>query len=89
VGDASGYVDALTGEGLKVGFAEAEAVIRALVAGQPDSYEAEWHRITRSYRWLTNALIWTSSRRSLRPLVVPAAHAMPWAFRRLVDGLAY
>jgi flavin-dependent dehydrogenase len=89
VGDAAGYVDALTGEGLSIGFAEAEAVVRAIVSGEPDGYEAEWRSITRSYRWLTNTLLWTSSRRSLRPMVVPAARAMPWAFRRLVNGLAY
>ena len=89
VGDAAGYVDALTGEGLSIGFAEAEAVVRSIVAGEPDGYEAEWRSITRSYRWLTTTLLWTSSRRTLRPMVVPAAHAMPWAFRRLVDGLAY
>lgn len=89
VGDAAGYVDALTGEGLSVGFAEADAAVRAIVAGTPEGYEAEWRSITRSYRWLTSTLLWTSSRRSLRPLVVPAARAMPWAFRRLVDGLAY
>jgi flavin-dependent dehydrogenase len=89
VGDAAGYVDALTGEGLRVGFAEAEAVVRAIVAGVPGGYESEWRRITRSYRWHTNALLWTSSRPSLRPKVVPAARALPWAFRHLVEGLAY
>lgn len=89
VGDAAGYVDALTGEGLRVGFAEAEAVVRAIVADAPDLYEAEWRSITRSYRWVTSALLWTTSHRGLRPMVVPAARAMPWAFGRIVDGLAY
>ena len=88
VGDAGGYVDALTGEGLRVGFAEAEAVVRAVLADDPGDYEAEWHRITRSYRWLTNGLLWTASRRALRPLIVPAASAMPTVFRRMVDSLA-
>ena len=89
VGDAAGYVDALTGEGLRVGFEEAEAAVRAIVTGAPEGYEADWLRITRSYRWLTHALLWTTSRRGLRPLVVPTARAMPVAFRRIVDGLAY
>jgi len=89
VGDAAGYVDALTGEGLRVGFEEAEAAVRAIASGEPETYEADWRRITRSYRWLTHALLWTTSRRALRPLVVPSAHAMPVAFRRIVDGLAY
>jgi flavin-dependent dehydrogenase len=89
VGDAAGYVDALTGEGLRVGFAEAEAAVRAIVIGDPDGYEAQWRAITRSYRWLTNALIWAASRRQLRPMVVPAARALPFAFRHIVDVLAY
>jgi flavin-dependent dehydrogenase len=89
VGDAAGYVDALTGEGLRVGFAAAEAAVRAIAADRPADYEAEWRTITRSYRWLTTSLVWTTSHRKLRPMVVPAARALPSTFRRIVDGLAY
>ncbi len=67
VGDAAGYVDALTGEGMRVGFAEADAAVRAILAGDPAGYEAEWRRITRSYRWLTGGLLWAASRRRIRP----------------------
>ncbi len=89
VGDAAGYVDALTGEGLRVGFAEAEAAVRAIVADRSGGYEADWRKITRSYRWMTNALLWTTSHRELRSMLVPSARAMPFAFRRIVDSLAY
>jgi len=89
VGDAAGYIDALTGEGLSVGFAEAEAAVRTIVAGTPHRYESEWRTITRSYRWLTSGLLWTTSRPALRPMVVPAARAWPWAFRQVVNRLAY
>ena len=89
VGDAAGYVDALTGEGLRVGFAEAEAAVGAIVAGAPELYERQWRSITRSYRWLTTGLVWTTSRRWLRPTVVPAAHWQPAVFARIVDRLAY
>jgi flavin-dependent dehydrogenase len=88
VGDAAGYVDALTGEGLRVGFAEAEAAVRAVRAEDPSGYEAEGAAITRSYRWLTNGLLWTGSHRRLRPMIVPAAQRLPFAFRRIVDSLA-
>jgi flavin-dependent dehydrogenase len=88
VGDAAGYVDALTGEGLRVGFAEAEAAVDAVVAGSLDSYEQEWRRITRSYRWLTGGLLWTASRPRLRPMIVPAAQALPPVFSRIVNSLA-
>lgn len=88
VGDAAGYVDALTGEGLRVGFAEAEAAIRAVLANDPARYEGEWVEITRSYRWLTEGLLWASSISALRPLIVPAARSVPAAFGRLVDVVA-
>ena len=88
VGDAAGYVDALTGEGLQVGFAAAEAAVGAVVADDPSGYEAEWQRITRSYRWLTGGLLWASSNRIIRPVIVPAAQALPPVFNRLVNTLS-
>lgn len=88
VGDAAGYIDALTGEGLRVGFAEAEAAVRAVLVNDPNSYEAEWQRITRSYRWLAGGLLWASSNRTIRPMIVPAAQRLPWVFRRVVDTLS-
>ena len=87
VGDAAGYVDALTGEGLRIGFAEAEAVVGAILRDDPNAYEHEWRRITRSYRWLTAGLLWTASHRTLRPLIVPSARAVPSAFGRIVESL--
>jgi flavin-dependent dehydrogenase len=87
VGAAADGVDALTGEGLRLGFAEAEAAVRAMVIGDPGGYEAQWRAVTRSYRWLTNSLIWTASRRELRPMVVPAVRALPLAFRHIVAYL--
>jgi flavin-dependent dehydrogenase len=88
VGDASGYIDALTGEGLRVGFAEAEAAVRAVCKDNPDAYRAEWKRVTRSYRWLTGGLLFAGSNRIIRPMIVPAAQALPRIYRRLIDTLA-
>ncbi len=88
VGDASGYVDALTGEGLQVGFAEAEAAVRAVVANNPKSYETQWRRVTRSYRFLAGGLLWAASNRVIRPVIVPSACAIPPVFRLLVNTLA-
>ncbi len=88
VGDAGGYVDALTGEGLRIAFAEAEAAVSAILRDDPSAYEVDWQRITRSYRWLTSSLLWASSRRPLRPMIVPAARSLPFVFSRIVDRLA-
>lgn len=87
VGDAAGYVDALTGEGLRIGFAEAEAAVRAVRLDDLSSYEADWQRITRSYRWLSGGLLSASSNRFIRPMIVPAARALPAVFRRLINSI--
>ena len=55
VGDASGYVDALTGEGLRIGFAQAAAAIAHL--DDPAGYERAWAHVTRDYWLLTTGLL--------------------------------
>jgi len=87
VGDSSGYVDAITGEGLRVGFAQAIRAVSALAAGKPSAYEATWRSSTREFRVLTAGLrvLATSP---LRPLIVPAAKALPRVFGAVVNQLA-
>ena len=87
VGDASGYVDALTGEGMRIGFEEGKAAVNAVLANDPSSYEKEWLNITRSYRLLAGGLLWASSQRFIRPLIVPTAVAFPRVFRKIVNTL--
>lgn len=56
VGDASGYVDALTGEGLSVGFTQAVAAVDAVAAGRPCEYERAWRRLAvRTATWTASA----------------------------------
>jgi flavin-dependent dehydrogenase len=88
VGDAAGYVDALTGEGLALAFAQAKAATAAVVAGDPARYEREWHRLTRRYRWLTAGLLVATRPRLARRMIVPAAQAFPPLFAGAVDALA-
>lgn len=85
VGDASGYVDALTGEGVRVGLAQAEAAVRHL--DDADAYERAWVRATRDYRVLTTGLLaWAAS--PARGAIVPAASAAPWLYAAVVERLA-
>ncbi|HQI66128.1 MAG TPA: FAD-dependent monooxygenase, partial [Rhodoglobus sp.] len=42
VGDASGYVDAITGEGLRLGFEQAHVAVAAVADDTPTRYEREW-----------------------------------------------
>lgn len=42
VGDAGGFVDAITGEGIHYALMSARAWVRALEAGAPERYDQEW-----------------------------------------------
>jgi flavin-dependent dehydrogenase len=88
VGDAAGYVDALTGEGIAVSIACAEALVRCLVAGRPGRYEAEWAAASRRYRVLTESLLWARRQPPLARSIVPAAALLPRVFAGVVDQLA-
>lgn len=88
VGDAAGYVDALTGEGIAVSLACAEELVRCVHNGRPHRYDARWRRASRRYRALTSALLWASERRVLRDGLVPAAERFPALFSGAVAQLA-
>ena len=88
VGDAAGYEDALTGDGVSLAVKQARAAVAAIVDDAPMSYEAEWHRITRDYRLLTRALVLATAPRVGRRAVVPAAGLLPGVFGRAVNTLA-
>ena len=88
VGDAAGYVDALTGEGLALAFACARALVARLVADDPDGYERDYLLLSRRYRWLTRGLLTAAGVPALRQRIVPAAARMPWLFAAAVAQLA-
>ena len=87
VGDAAGYVDALTGEGLATGLATAAAAVRAVLEGRPEAYDARWRAATRRYRWITLSLLAAANRPLVRRAIVPSAVRAPWLFSRLVNAL--
>lgn len=88
VGDASGYVDALTGEGIAVGLAQARAAVDAVVAGDPAGYEAAWRRVSRRHHLLTAALLQAGRVPLVRRHLVPTAARLPRVFGLAVDQLA-
>jgi menaquinone-9 beta-reductase len=87
VGDASGYVDALTGEGIRIGLAQARVAVAALAARDPASYEGAWRRVTREFRMLTAPLAALAASPA-QPLVVPIARAAPFLFHGAVERIA-
>ncbi|WP_193509339.1 NAD(P)/FAD-dependent oxidoreductase [Cryobacterium sp. BB736] len=86
-GDASGYVDALTGEGIRVGLAQVAAAVRCIVAGDPQAYEREWRTATRDFRMLTSGLVALGASPARRA-IVPLADSLPRTYGAIVERLA-
>lgn len=89
VGDAAGYIDALTGEGMGLAFGSAELAVDCIGRERPQDYDRQWRRMTRRYRALTAALLAASTRAPLRAGIVPAAMVLPGVFATAVNQLAY
>ena len=91
VGDAAGYVDAITGQGLSLAFAAAALLVAAL----PDDPSQDlapalrrYHRALRG-RWLryaipARALLLLARRPALRRRALGLAGRFPWLFRALL-----
>lgn len=89
VGDAAGYEDALTGEGISLAVKQAAAAVTAIVDDTPLSYERAWHRITRDYRMITRGLVLATAPASTRRAIVPACRLVPGVFKKVVNTLAH
>lgn len=88
VGDAAGYIDALTGEGISLALSGAEALVDNVRRGTPGRYETDWNRATRRHRLLTELLVRARQRSALAPLIMPAAACLPGVFAAAVNALA-
>ncbi|ABK74575.1 NAD(P)/FAD-dependent oxidoreductase [Mycolicibacterium smegmatis] len=87
VGDAAGYIDALTGEGMGLAFGGAELLVDCVRHNRPEEYDRRWLAMTRRYRWLTAALLRGSGIRPVRACITPVAAALPGVFARAVNAL--
>jgi flavin-dependent dehydrogenase len=84
VGDAAGYLDAITGEGLAVAFHESAALVSALRKGDLAPYAAACRRINRLPNAMTSLLLFLERRPRLRARAVRALAAEPALFSRLL-----
>jgi len=88
VGDAAGYVDAITGEGLSLAFQQAEALVASLVAeggaGDLERYEYARRRLARLPDTTTRLLLFVERHRALRRRAIRALAADPALFSRLL-----
>lgn len=88
VGDAAGYVDALTGEGIALGLVQARHAVEAVRDHDVRAYEGRWRTANRRYALLTGGLVTATRLRPVRRALVPAAVALPAVFGAAVRELA-
>jgi len=82
IGDAAGYVDAITGEGLSLAFASAAALVQATSTGDDASaYPRAWRRLRRRHIALTRLVLWVTDHPALRRRVFRALATSPDSFR--------
>ena len=72
VGDAAGYLDALTGEGVALGLRSAHALIASLGSGGGfPEYEARYRKLRLRYEIMTDLALILTQHPSLRRLAIP------------------
>jgi len=87
VGDAAGYVDALTGEGMAIAFEEALALAPALANGDLTGYARRSARLRRLPEGVTRLALLLSRHHGLRRRAVGALARDPELFSRLLGVL--
>lgn len=86
-GDAAGYLDPLTGEGVKLGLLGARAVVEALAADRPEDWEVAWRALYRPYERATSTLLAVTRPVWVRRLMLPFLQLFPGVMRRALAQL--
>jgi menaquinone-9 beta-reductase len=84
VGDASGGVDAITGEGLRLAFRQAIAFGDSIVAGDLESYQQVHRKLARRPMLMGDLLLWLGRNPLIRGRVIRAMGGKPELFARLL-----
>jgi flavin-dependent dehydrogenase len=84
VGDASGSVDAITGEGLGLAFRQANYLAIALAAGDLKKYDTSHRRMGRMPRLIARTLLLLDGNNSLRRMAFRGLAAYPRIFSGLL-----
>ena len=83
-GDASGTVDAITGEGLGLGFSQAVALAEALQSGDLRLYQREHARLTLRPHWMARLMLTLDGRPWLQHRVLRTFQKRPEIFQRFL-----
>lgn len=84
IGDASGSVDAITGEGLSLSFRQATALADALAAGDLKRYQEAHQRLLSRPRLIGNLLLLLDRQNEIRKRTMRALEAAPQLFERML-----
>jgi flavin-dependent dehydrogenase len=84
IGDASGSVDAITGEGLNLSFQQAVALADALAADDLGAYESAHRRLARRPALMEHLMLYLDRSAWLRGRVVRALASQPEIFANLL-----
>ena len=84
IGDASGTVDAITGEGLGLAFRQAAALAQSLESGDLARYQSEYRKLAALPTWMARLMLTLDQRPRLQRRTVRVFQKHPEVFRRLL-----
>lgn len=84
IGDASGSVDAITGEGMCLSFRQAEVLAKALERGDIASYNRAHPRLALRPHWMAKTMLLLDRGPAIRRWALGTMSAQPWIFRKLL-----
>jgi flavin-dependent dehydrogenase len=84
IGDASGRVDAITGDGLCLAFRQAGALARALAEGNLARYEAAHRRLSRRPMFMADFMLTLERRAPIQDRALRALASRPALFKNLL-----
>ena len=80
VGDAAGYVDPLTGEGISLGILSGVIAVNCIADGFPERYDRAWRRAMLRYQVLTHGLLTLTRAKWIRRHLVAILRLVPFLF---------
>jgi menaquinone-9 beta-reductase len=85
VGDASGSVDAITGQGLSLSFQQSAALADAMLAGDLSLYQSAHERLMRHPRFMAGLMLALDGRGWLQRSALAAMSRWPRSFQTLLE----
>jgi flavin-dependent dehydrogenase len=85
IGDASGTVDAITGEGVGLAFSQAMALADSLRSGDLEGYQRKNRRLALRPKWMARLMLTMDRRQRLQQWTLRIFERQPEIFQRLVE----